>query len=180
MMDYILLTGIWGGLITVLGGAYPEERGHPIYSTKNWLLAMGALILLGYAALNYFFGGGSLFFVMLELLIIVASVMMMLDVDDKTDAIVLSIIGLGFVIWSFFLYEGLSTIYFIIGLTGVALGYALKTGTVQRFLAFTLGSVLLTAFSYLGADWVFFGLNAFFSVFSAFYLIRILRISYKK
>jgi len=136
---------------------------------------VGAIILLGYATLNYFLAEGSLFFVLLELLIIVASVMMMVDLDDKTDTIVLSVAGLGFVAWSLFLYEGLNTIYFIIGLTGVGLGYALKTGSVQRFVAFTSGSSLIAFFSYLSADWVFFGLNVFFAIFSAYYLVKILR-----
>ena len=174
-MDMILFTGILGGLVTVLGGAWPEEKGAPIYSTKNWLLTFGALILLGYACLNYFFAEGSLFFVLLESLIIVASYMMMADYDDRVDTIVLSLAGAGFVIWSIFLYEGLTTVYFILGLTGVALGYALKTGTIQRFVAFTVGSVLIAIFSYLGADWVFFGLNTFFAIFSAYYLVQIIR-----
>ncbi len=171
----ILFTGILGGLVTVLGGAYPEEKGHPIYSTKNWLLSFGALILLAYALLNYFYAEGSLFFVLLELLIILASVMMLADFDDKPGAIILSAAGLGFIAWSFFLYEGLSTIYFIVGLTGIALGYIFKTGTARRFIAFTLGSILVAIFSYLGADWVFFGLNAVFAVFSTYYLYRIIR-----
>ena len=174
-MNYILLTGVWGGVVTVLGAAYPEEKGQPIYSTKNWLLAVGALILLGYAILNYFFATGSIFFILLELLIIVVCFMMMADFSDKTDTFVLTTAGLGFVVWSLFLYEGLNTVYFIIGLTGVALGYALKTGSVQRFVAFTLGSVLIALFSYLSADWIFFGLNAFFAIFSAYYLSKILR-----
>ena len=174
-MNYILLTGVWGGVVTLLGAAYPEEKGHPIYSTKNWFLAVGALILLGYATLNYFFATGSIFFILLELLIIVASVMMMADFSDKTDTFVLTAAGLGFVVWSLFLYEGLNTVYFIIGLTGVGLGYALKTASAQRFVAFTLGSVLIAFFSYLSADWVFFGLNAFFAIFSAYYLVKILR-----
>lgn len=171
----ILFTGIWGGLVTVLGAAWPEEKGAPVYSTKNWLLAVGALILLLYAVLNYFYAEGSLFFVLLEGLIIVASYMMMADYDDRVDTIVLSLAGAGFVIWSLFLYQGISTIYFIIGLTGVALGYALKTGSIQRFIAFIVGSILIAIFSYLGADWVFFGLNTFFAIFSAYYLIQILR-----
>ena len=56
-MNMIFLIGAWGGLVTVLGAAFPEEKvTHPIYSTKNWLLAIGALILLTYSLLNYFFG----------------------------------------------------------------------------------------------------------------------------
>jgi len=174
-MDMIFLTGVWGGLVVVLGAAFPEEKGRPITSTKDWLLATGALILMTYAVLNYLFGTGSLFFVFLEGLVIVASVLMMLDTSDKIDTIVLGLAGLGFVAASLLLYEGLSTVYFILGLTGVALGYALKTGSIQRFTSLVIGSVLIAWFSYLSADWIFFGLNVFFAVFSAYYLVKVLR-----
>lgn len=175
-MDMIFLTGLWGGLVTVLGAACPEEKvAHPTASTKNWLLALGALILLSYAVLNYFFAEGSFFFVLLEGLVIVASVLMMTNIGDKINTIVLTLAGLGFLVWSFFLYEGLNTAYFIVGLTGVALGYALKAGTVRRFAALTLGSALIAVFSYLGGDMVFFGLNAFFALFSAYYLVKVIR-----
>lgn len=172
-MDYILLTGIWGGLVTVCGAAYPEEKvSRSLYSVKNWLLAIGALILTGYACLNYFFGSGSFFFVLLEMLVIVASVMMMAELPDTTDTIVLSIAGAGFIVWSLLLYEGLQTIYFIAGLTGIALGYAFKMGSVRRSLALTLGSGLIAYFSYLGNSPVFLWLNVFFCLFSLYYLIK--------
>ena len=106
---------------------------------------------------------------------IVASVLMMLDASDKVDAMVLGLAGLGFMTTSLFLYKDLNTIYFVVGLTGVALGYALKTGSVRRFLSLTVGSALITIFSFLSADWIFFGLNAFFAIFSAYYLVKILR-----
>lgn len=175
-MNYILLTGIWGGLVCVLGAAYPEEKvKSPLHSTKNWLLAVGALILTGYALLNYFFASGSVFFVLLELLVVVSAVMMMADFRDTVDTIVLAIAGVGFVVWSLFLYEGYQTIYFIAGLTGIALGYAFKMGTVKRSLALTLGSGLIAFFSYLGKDAVFMWLNVFFCLFSAYYLVKGLR-----
>jgi len=173
-MDMIFLTGIWGGLVVVLGAAFPEEKGRPTTSVKNWLLATGGLILLVYATLNYFFGAGSLFFVFLEGLVIVASVLMMLDTSDKIDTIVLGLAGAGFIAASLLLYQGLSTIYFIVGLTGVALGYALKQGSIQRFASLVIGSVLIALFSYLSGDWIFFGLNVFFAIFSAYYLVRVL------
>lgn len=172
-MNYILLTGLWGGLLTVLGAAYPEEKvKHPLHSTKNWLLGIGALILTGYAFLNYLFADGSFFFVLLEMLVIVASIMMMADLRDAVDAIVLSIAGAIFVVWSLFLYEGFQTIYFIVGLTGIALGYAFKMGTIKRAFALTLGSGLIAYFSYLTKTPVFLWLNVFFCLFSAYYLTR--------
>ncbi len=174
-MNYIFLTGLTGALTLVLGAAWPEGKGRPIYSTKDWLFALGALLMLGYALLNYFFATGSIFFILLELMVIVASVLMMIDVSDRIDALVLSLSGLAFIAWSVLLYEGVNTIYFIVGLTGVSLGYAFKMGSVRRFLALTVGSVLIALFSYFAKDMIFLALNAFFALFSAYYLVKILR-----
>ena len=131
--------------------------------------------MLGYAFLNYFYGTGSFFFVLLEVMVIVASLLMMFDTSDKIDTIVLSLAGLIFVVWSILLYEGMNTVFFIVGLTGISLGYAFDTGTARRFLALTAGSILIALFSYLVGDMIFFGLNAFFAIFSAYYLGKILR-----
>lgn len=175
MMNYIFLTGLTGALVLVLGAAWPEEKLKPVHSSKNWLFAFGALLMLGYAMLNYSFATGSIFFVLLELMVIVASVLMMLDTSDRIDTIVLTLSGLAFIVWSLLLYEGVNTIFFIIGLTGISLGYAFKMGTVRRFLALTAGSILIALFSYLVKDMIFFGLNAFFALFSAYYLAKIIR-----
>jgi hypothetical protein len=176
MMNYIFLTGLTGALTLVLGAAWPEEKGKPFYSTKNWFFAFGALFMLGYAMLNFFFATGSIFFILLELMVIVASVLMMLDTSDRIDTIVLTLSGLAFIVWSVLLYEGVNTIFFIIGLTGVSLGYAFKMGTARRFLALTVGSVLIALFSYFVGDMIFLGLNAFFAIFSAYYLAKVFRI----
>jgi len=172
-MNWILAIGVLGGFVTVFGAAWPDKKNHtPVYSLKNWLFAIGALILLLYAVADYFYATGSFFFVLLELLVILASFMMMIDVRDKIDAIVLSTAGLGFVIWSLTLYEDYSTILFIIGLTGVSFGYAFKMGSLQRSAALTAGSALLAVFSYIVANLVFFWLNIFFFLFAGYYLLR--------
>ena len=46
-MNYIFLTGLVGALTLVVGAAWPEEKGKPIYSTKDWFFAFGALFMLG-------------------------------------------------------------------------------------------------------------------------------------
>ncbi len=175
MLNYIFLTGLTGALTLVLGSAWPEEKGKPVYSTKNWFFTFGAFLMLAYAGLNYFFATGSVFFVLLELMVIVASALMMFDTSDRVDIIVLTLTGLAFVAWSLFLYEGVNTIFFIVGLTGISLGYALDMGTAKRFLALTAGSTLVAVFSYMVNDIIFFGLNSFFALFSAYYLVKILR-----
>ncbi|MBN2307073.1 hypothetical protein JXD20_03750 [Candidatus Peregrinibacteria bacterium] len=174
MINYILLTGLTGALTLVVGAAWPEEKGKALDSTKDWLFAFGALFMLAYAMLNYFFAAGSIFFILLELMVIVASVLMMLDTSDRIDTMVLTLFGLAFIVWSVLLYEGINTIYFIIGLTGVSLGYAFDMGSIRRFLALTVGSILIAIFSYLVGDMIFLGLNAFFALFSAYYLVKIL------
>ncbi len=177
MFDYIFLTGLVGSLVLVTGSAWPEGKDfkYPIKSTKNWLFAIGALILLAYSLLNYFFVGGAVFFVFLQAFVIVASIMMMLNTEDKTDMIVMSIAGVGFIIWSLKLSFAFNTIIFILGLVGVGLGYAFQMGTVRRELALVTGSVLIAIFSYMVSNWIFFWLNVFFAIFAGYYAIRLLK-----
>ncbi len=169
-MDFIFSLGVIGGILLVIGAFWPVKKtNHPARSIKNWLFAVGGAILFIFALLDYLFGTGPLFFVILELLVIIASVLMMLNTDDKIDTWVISISGIGLVIWSLFLFEGYSTIFFILGLVGIGLGYALDTGTLKRNLVLTVGSVLIAIFSYLGASWIFFWINVFFAIFSAYH-----------
>lgn len=167
------LTGLIGSLILVLGAAWPIEKvKHPTKSIKNWLFAIGGLAMFLYALLGYW-EGGAIFFVILEIMVLIASAMMMLDIEDRIDTIVISISALALIIWSLTLFEDYSTIIFILGLAGIALGYALQGGTIKRNLALTIGSILIAIFSYIGASWIFFWLNAFFAVFSVYYVIKL-------
>ncbi len=171
-MDYICLTGLLGSLVLVTGAAWPEKKGKhtPMQSTKNWLFAIGGVLMLLYAVLGWMVGG-PIFFVFLEILVVVASVMMMGGVDDRIDTAVISLLGLAFIIWSLTLFEGYNTVFFIIGLSGVGLGYAFDMGTLRRSVALTVGSVLIALFSYIEASWIFFWLNTFFAIFSMYYVI---------
>lgn len=175
MINFVILIGLTGALTLVLGAAWPEEKCKPIYSTKNWFFALGAILMLGYALLNYFFAGGFAFFILLECLIIVASILMMMDVSDRINTIVISLSGLALIALAIFLGEDSNTFYFIVGLIGIGLGYTFNIGTIRRFLALTLGSALIALFSYFAGDMIFLGLNAFFALFSAYYLVKILR-----
>lgn len=172
-MTTTFLTGLIGSLVLVTGAAWPEAKKKlkPHQSTKNWLFAIGGLIMLGYALLNYA-EGGPIFFVILEILIVIASVLMMLNTPDKIDAPIISLTGLALIVWSLFLFEGYNTIFFIIGLSGIGLGYAFQMGTMRRNLALTVGSALIALFSYIEASWIFFWLNLFFAIFSAYYLFK--------
>ncbi len=137
-------------------------------STKNWLLAVGGLVMMIYAVLGYL-AGGSVFFVFLQALIIIASILMMLNLDDRIDIAVISICSLVLIIWSLRLFEGYGTLFFIAGLASVGMGYAFS-GTIKRNIALLAGSVLIAIFSYLQENWIFFWVNVFFACFSAYYL----------
>ena len=173
-MDYIFLIGLIGSLILVTGAAWPEGKKHPVQSIKNWLFVIGGLFMLTYSILGYL-NGGSVFFVFLQIFIAITTFLMMIDIDDKIDAVVIAISGLGFVGWSLYLLEGYNTVFFIVGLTGIGLGYAFKIGTLRRPVALTLGSALIAIFSYLAASWIFFWLNVFFAIFSGYYVVKALR-----
>lgn len=176
MFNYIFLTGLVGSLVLVAGAAWPDPatKKHPVYSIKNWLFAVGALIMLAYAFLNYWLGEGAIFFVMLEGLIVIASALMMLNAPDKVDVPLIGILTVGLIIWSLFLFEDYNTLFFIIGLSGVGLGYAFDMRSLRRSVALTLGSALIALFSYIEGDQIFFWLNVFFAVFSAYYLFKAL------
>lgn len=173
-MDYIFCTGIFGSILLVLGSAWPDisAKKHPVKSVKNWLLIIGGIVMLYYAIFSYLTGGGPIFFIFLETLVTIASILMMINIDDRIDALIITILGIGYIIWSLFLFEGYSTIFFIIGLSGIALGYAFETGTRRRSAALFLGAALIALFSYIEQSWIFFWLNVFFAIFSAYYLIR--------
>ncbi|PIZ75686.1 hypothetical protein COY05_03480 [Candidatus Peregrinibacteria bacterium CG_4_10_14_0_2_um_filter_38_24] len=172
-MDYIFSTGIIGSLILVTGAAWPESKDvkHPMKSLKNWLFAIGGFAILLYAIFGYM-QGGPIFFMILEILVAVSSILMMLNTPDKVDVPILTISSLGLIVWSLFLFEGYSTIIFILGLCGIGLGYTLQGGTLRRSVALTLGSILIAVFSYIGASWIFFWLNVFFAIFSAYYVYK--------
>lgn len=171
MFDFIFFVGLIGSLTLVLGAAWPEPKTakHPTQSIKNWLFVVGALLMLFYAVLGYR-TGGTVFFVFLEIFILISNLLMMLDTDDRLDAIVMTLGGLVFVVWSLYLFDGYSTLLFILGLTIIGFGYAFTMNTLRRSLALTLGSIFIALFSYVEASWVFFWLNVFFALFSAYYL----------
>ena len=102
--------------------------------------------MLAYAFLNYQ-EGGPIFFFILELLVLVSSVLMMIDTSDRVDTVVIGIAGVALVVWSLYLFEGYNTVIFILGLTGIGLGYAFDMGTARRNAALFLGSVLIALFS---------------------------------
>ena len=129
--------------------------------------------MLIYAILGYLVGG-PIFFIFLEILVVIASVLMMLDISDRIDTAIISIAGLILIVWSLTLFEGYNTIFFIIGLSGIGLGYAFEMGTLRRGIALTLGSALIALFSYIEASWIFFWLNVFFALFSGYYVLRLL------
>ncbi|MFC1599897.1 hypothetical protein ACFL3T_02615 [Patescibacteria group bacterium] len=172
-MDINFYVGLAGALILVTGAAWPVKKvKHPMKSTKNWLFAIGGGVMLTYSILGYL-AGGAVFFIFLQSLVVIASVLMMLNTKEKISIPAIIISGIALIIWSLYLFEGYNTVFFIIGLTGVGLGYILKMGSIRRNVALMLGGLLIAIFSYIEMSWIFFWLNAFFAAFSAYYVVKL-------
>ncbi len=174
-MDHIFITGLIGSLVLVTGAAWPVKKGikHPAKSIKNWLFAVGGFIMFAYAILGYL-EGGPIFFIFLQILVAISSILMMLNTPDKIDISIITVSGLALIIWSLSLFEGYNTVFFVLGLSGIGLGYTFEMATLRRSLALTLGSMLIALFSYIEASWIFFWLNTFFAIFSAYYVYKAL------
>lgn len=172
-MNILFLTGLIGSLFLVTGAAWPNPKKalHPAKARKNQLFAVGNVLMLLYAVLGYL-GGSPIFYVFLESLIAVSTVFMLLNANDRWASLGVGLAGLGFLVWSVFLFEDSSTIWFILGLTVLSIGFILKE-PFKRNLTLALGSALIALFSYLTASPVFFWLNAFFALFSAYYVVKV-------
>jgi hypothetical protein len=174
-MDFTTLIGTIGGVVLVAGAAYPDRPGvRPITSIKDWLFAIGGLLMLVYSVMNYL-AGGTVFFVFLQALVNLSSVFMMLDTDDRIDTPIIALGGVVLVAWSLWLLPGFRTVLFVLGLAGIAAGYCSKGGTTRRELLLGIGSAFVAYFSYIEGNAVFFWLNLFFALFSALQLYLLTR-----
>ena len=170
MITFTFLTGLLGSLILVTGAALPDRKTfHPARSFKNWCFAIGGMVMFLYALLNYI-AGGSVFFLFLQVLVNLSSVFMMLDIDDRIDTPIMATAALGLIIWSFWIRMEVQTLFFILGLCGIAIGYCSNGGTLRREIALMIGSALIALFSYITHTWIFFWLNVFFALFSTYYV----------
>jgi len=168
-MTLPFIFGLVGSLILVSGAAYPVKKfKHPIKSTKNWLFALGGFLMLIYSILNYL-EGGPVFFIFLQGLVNIASIFMLSNTHENISTPIIIGASIFLIAWSMTLFEGYNTIFFIIGLSGIATGYVLHTGTYRRNLALFIGSALIALFSYIESSWIFFWLNVFFAIFSGYY-----------
>ncbi len=178
-MSINFLIGILGAIILVIGAALPDTRiSHPVKSFKNWFFVIGSLFMLVYSILNYF-DGGSIFFVILQIYINSSSIFMMTNTSDKIDVPVMLLFGFILIIWSLFLFEDYSTILFILGLTTLGTGFVLRIHTCKREIMLTIGSAIISLFSYLQGDMIFFLLNLFFALFSEYHSYKICHIGDK-
>lgn len=163
------LTGLLGSGILVVGAALPDTNARSAWeSGKNRCFAAGTACMFLFSILNYFHGA-PVFFVFFEVLMVVSSILMMCDVDHKLSVMVTTSITAALIAWSLLLAHGIDVFIFILGLGGIAAGFVLPMGTFRRAVSLTLGSILIALFSYLTASWIFFWLNVFFAVFSAYY-----------
>jgi hypothetical protein len=171
-MEITFLVGLLGSITLVSGAFYPDVPvSHPLRSVKNWLFALGALTMLIYSTLNYF-AGGSIFFIFLQGFVSISSAFMMLNVNDRIDTPLLGFAGLCFIVASLYLFEGYNTVFFILGLSGIGMGFAMQNCTFRRDLTLALGGSLIALFSFIEANWLFFWLNVFFASFSGYHAFR--------
>lgn len=172
-MNNIFIVGLIWSLILVTWAAWPESKkiNHPARSIKNWLFTIWGIFLLLYAYLWYL-QGGPIFFVILEILALIACVFMMLNTPDTIDVPIIAISSLCLIIWSLYLFEDYRTLIFIFGLSWIWLWYVFQMWTIRRNIALTLGSALIAIFSYIESSYIFFWLNIFFAIFSAYYLYK--------
>ena len=162
--------GITGACALVIGAAWPiSKEKHPGKSIKNWLFLIGALFLLGYASWNYSLETGEFFFVLLQIFVLSSNVLLVINAPQKWSKPLIISSAIFFIGWSIFLFEDLSTLPFIIGLSILAYGYISDPSTRNSQIILTIGSILLALFSYLAADWVFFWLNSTYILFSSYY-----------
>lgn len=158
-MDERLWIGWLGAFILVTGAATASSE------RKNRLFALGNLCMFTYALLGSL-QGGPVFFLILQSFILLATVCMLLKVPESSAAPVLAMGGVLLVVWSLLLFRDFTTFIFVVGLMLLGIGFALRSGTVRREVAFMLGSAVIALFSFLMGEWVFFVLNILFTTLS--------------
>jgi hypothetical protein len=172
-MPLSFFIGLTGAIILVLGSAYPAKQvNHPTQSLKNWLFAIGGAFMFTYSLMNYL-SGGSIFFVFLQILVNAAGILMLADVKKSISTPLILGGGMILVTWSLRLFEDPTTLLFIGGLVSISMGYLWNVTSQKRYIALTLGSALVSVFSYLQGDMIFFWLNLFFTIFSAYYIWKL-------
>lgn len=163
-----MLFGLLGSALLV-AGVITVSAGR-----KNRLFAVGNGFMFAYALMGYL-SGGPVFFLILQIFIALSTFNMLLHVPDKYDTTILGIGGLALVGWSLSLFQGFSTVLFVIGLVMLGIGFAMDPGTFKRDLFLMLGSAIIAVFSLLMRDWIFCGLNGVFAVLSLRNLLQMNR-----
>ena len=167
MTHAAFLTGLLASIILVIGSAWPATK------TKDRLFLVGNFGMLAYSILGYL-NGSPIFFIFLELLCVSSSVLFMLKVPEKTSTRLIAILGAVLLLASLYFLEGTNTVFFILGLIALALGFITQK-EVKRNTFFIAGCILIATFSYIENSMIFFWLNTIFGVFSTYYLLKALK-----
>lgn len=176
MINAVFLTGLISSIILVIGSAWPDPKKNikPIRTFKHWIFGIGNFGMLAYASLAFFLEANPIFFVILEILCAASSVLILANVKEKISTRLIMVSALALLVWSFFLFEDTTTVFFILGLSALAVGFTSKD-SVKRNAVFLIGCILISTFSFIKGDMIFFWLNAIFGLFSGFYLLKALR-----
>ncbi len=168
MIHYVTGLGVLGAIVLLIGAAFPPKKNEHI---TEWLFIFGNALMFFYALLNYLHAKGLFFFILLQILVNVGGWLGLAKLKQGVKSKVVGLLGLAMILWSLFLFEDTSNIFFIIGLTLLALGFAFDKGRSKQLLL-TIGSSLVAYFSYVVWDPVFLVLNSFFALFAAYYYLK--------
>ncbi len=168
MKEASFVVGLMASIILVLGAAWPDRS-----RSKNWIFALGNFGMLVYSVLVYL-EAGVIFYVLLEILCALSSVLTLSKVRQKLSTTFIVLAGFVLLAYSIYLFEDSTTLFFILGLTVLSVGFVTKD-FLSRNLAFVLGSGLIAVFSYVQDSMIFFWLNVFFALFSLYYLLKAVR-----
>lgn len=167
-MNYINAVGLIGTLILLFGAAWPPAKKKHV---KQWLFITGNAVMLIYALANYLSSGGLFFFILLQILVNVGGWLGLTGLKQSLKNGLVGFLGFLMVVWALRIFEDKQTIFFILGLTLLAIGYTLNLGKTKQLLL-SLGAGLVAYFSYVVWEPVFFVLNTFFALFSAYYYLK--------
>lgn len=178
-MEITTSIGIIATIFLTIGALYPiEQVKRPVDSVKNWIFTVGSLTMLGYAIAGYL-AWWEIFFIYWELLIALACLLMMLDVNDKRDGSIITLVSIGLFVWGFPSFQWPHMFLFSIAFFVLGLGYVFDMTSIRRYIGLTLWGILIALASYVDGGGTFFWLNLFFAIFSLYYTIILIRAKIK-
>lgn len=148
-MSLSFIIGVVGAVCTVIGAGWPDKvPKKPRFSVKNRLFFVGNTLVFCYSVLLAR-EGGTVFFLYLESVVMLGTILMMTTIPKIYNVIATSVLGLFFVFRVLLGTQDRQTLIFVVGLTGLTIGFVSPAATLQREGALTLGSIGVAIYSYV-------------------------------